>query len=146
MHIIGDIAVLSTVVALLVNSLDIISHMPKFDISDYPMINSQWSKILGMAVSTLEGVGVILPIKENMKDKQHFNKIVYIGMVIVVIIVSGFPLIAYFSYKDATPEVFFFKLDSNHSIAVQQDIYSSCDGSYDILYNCGLPSSTEPGL
>jgi proton-coupled amino acid transporter len=107
MHVIGDIAVLSTVIALLANSIGIIVDMPSFNLNDYKMIDSGWSKILGMAVSTLEGVGVILPIKENMKDKSQFNKIVYIGMIIVVIIVIGFPLTAYFSYKDRTPEVFY---------------------------------------
>ena len=113
LHIVGDIAVLATVIALLFNSIDIISKDTNFNISNFNMINSGWSKVLGMAVTTLEGVGVILPIKESMKDKEDFNKIVYIGMSIVAIILIGFPLVAYFSYGVNTPEVkLYLRIDS----------------------------------
>jgi len=105
MHLIGDIAVLATVVALLVNSIDIISTKQDFHISDYPMVSSGWSKILGMSVTALEGVGVILPIKESMKDKADFNKVVYIGMSVIALVLVSFPLVAYFSYGDQTSEI-----------------------------------------
>ena len=96
---------LSTVIALLVNSINIISNDDKFDINSFKMVKSGWSKILAMAITTLEGVGVILPIKETMKEKKDFNKIVYIGMFSVVVLISAFPLVAYFSYGEITHEV-----------------------------------------
>lgn len=107
MHIIGDIAVLSTIIALLVNSIGIISK-DSIDISKYKLIDSGWSKILAMSVTCLEGVGVILPIKESMREKDQFNKIVYLGMSIIVLILIGFPLVAFFSYGSLTPEVKYF--------------------------------------
>ena len=45
-----------------------------------------------------------------MKDKNQFNKVVYIGMTIVATILIAFPLVAVLSYGQKTPEVSkFFK-------------------------------------
>ncbi len=107
LHLIGDIALFSTIIALVVNCSQIFSDKKDFDINNFNLIDSGWSKFLGMAVTTLEGVGVILPIKESMKDKKHFNKVVYIGILFVILILIGFPLLAFFSYGKDTPEVIF---------------------------------------
>ena len=109
MHFIGDIAVLATIIVLLINSCKQISKNP-LNINEIPMISKDWPKFLGMSITTLEGIGVILPIKEGMKDKNQFNKVVYIGMTIVATILIAFPLVAVLSYGQKTPEVSkFFK-------------------------------------
>lgn len=106
LHLVGDIAVLFTIVALFVNCTENFRDKEDFDINNFSLISSGWSKFLGMAVTTLEGVGVILPIKESMKNKKDFNKIIYIGILFVIIILIGFPLMAFFSYGKDTPEVY----------------------------------------
>ncbi len=106
LHLIGDIALFSTIVALVVNSSQNFANKD-FDISNFNLIDSGWSKFLGMAVTTLEGVGVILPIKESMKEKKHFNKVIYVGILFVILILIGFPLMAFFCYGKDTPEVIF---------------------------------------
>jgi len=104
-HLIGDIAVLATVIALLYNSIIQIKDNTSFDFSSFPLINSGWAKVVGMAVTMLEGVGVILPIKESMENKKDFNSIIIVGMTVVIVVLSGFPIFAYFSYGDNTHEI-----------------------------------------
>ena len=40
-----------------------------------------------------------------MKDKKDFPKVVLIGMTVVITILIGFPLLAYFCFKDQTKDV-----------------------------------------
>ncbi len=65
MHLIGDIAVLSTVIVLAIFSIFKINSVPNFSVSHLPLIKSTWAKVIGMSVTMLEGAGVILPIKVN---------------------------------------------------------------------------------
>ena len=64
-HILGDFAVLSTVVVLAIFSIMKINETSSSNISDLKLINNNWAKLIGMSVTMLEGVGVILPIKVN---------------------------------------------------------------------------------
>ena len=113
MHIVGDIAVLSTVIVLAIYSILNINNTPDFTIKNLPLMKSTWAKLLGMSVTMLEGVGVILPIKvslkikakESMQDKKDFNKVIIIGMSVVSIILISFPILAFFSYQNNTGEV-----------------------------------------
>lgn len=104
-HIIGDIAVLATVITLSYEAISIISKEGGFDLTGVKLINTGWAKLLGMSITSLEGIGVILPIKENMKDKKHFNKVVIIGTFVISTILAGFPLIMYFCYQDKVNEI-----------------------------------------
>jgi len=63
MHMIGDIAVLATIIALAYNSISDITKKTDFNFGDYDLINNEWYKVLGMCVTSLEGIGVLLPIK-----------------------------------------------------------------------------------
>ena len=105
MHIIGDLAVLATITALFYDSISRMIKNDEIDIGPDPLIRKNWSKMLGMAISCLEGVGVILPIKESMREKDQFNKVVFVGMFIIVSILIGFPLVAFFSYGITISEV-----------------------------------------
>jgi hypothetical protein len=40
-----------------------------------------------------------------MQDKKDFPKVVMIGMTVVISILIGFPLLAYFCFKDETKDV-----------------------------------------
>ena len=63
MHLIGDIAVLATVVSLIYNSIYDISNKTDFNFKELKLVNNQWFKVLGMCVTSLEGIGVLLPVK-----------------------------------------------------------------------------------
>jgi proton-coupled amino acid transporter len=114
MHFIGDIAVLATVVTLAYESIYKISKEDDFDFNNVKMINSGWAKLLGMAITSLEGIGIILPIKENMKDKKQFNLVIIIGTIVVSLILGAFPLIMYLCYqKEGVQEIILTNLDTN---------------------------------
>lgn len=106
MHFIGDLAVLATVISLTYESIYKISHEEGFNLDNVvPFRHPGWAKLLGMCVTSMEGIGVILPIKENMRDKKNFHWVIIIGTFFISIILTGFPLIMYFCYQDAVNEI-----------------------------------------
>lgn len=105
MHIIGDIAVLATVFSLAYESITNISKDENFNYDNVKMFNTHWAKLLGMIITSLEGIGVILPIKENMKEKKKFNLVIIIGTFVISLILAGFPLIMYLCYQDKVNEI-----------------------------------------
>lgn len=62
-HFIGDLAVLLTVVCLAYETIAQMIGDPTFNIDNVKMFNSHWYKLLGMSITSLEGIGVVLPIK-----------------------------------------------------------------------------------
>jgi amino acid permease len=62
-HFIGDIALIATLICLTYQTVTIVTSDKEWNISNIKMYNSEWYKVVGMAVSSLEGVGTILPIK-----------------------------------------------------------------------------------
>lgn len=63
MHIVGDIAVLATVLSLGYSCIYDISNKSDFDFGKLKLINTEWYKVLGMCITSLEGIGVLLPVK-----------------------------------------------------------------------------------
>ncbi len=63
MHLIGDIAVLCTVFALGYSAIYDMANAKDYDFRKLKMFNNEWYKILGMCITSLEGIGVLLPIK-----------------------------------------------------------------------------------
>ncbi|XP_040831809.1 proton-coupled amino acid transporter 3-like [Ochotona curzoniae] len=56
--------------------------------SDLPLM-ANWETFLlffGTALFTFEGVGMVLPLKNQMKNPQHFSFVLYIGMSLVVVL------------------------------------------------------------
>jgi proton-coupled amino acid transporter len=113
MHFLGDLAILATVFSLAYESIYQISHEGGFHLDGLKFINTGWAKLLGMSITSLEGIGVILPIKESMKDKKRFNSIIIIGTFIISLVISGFPLIMYFCYQDTVNEIVLNNLPLN---------------------------------
>jgi proton-coupled amino acid transporter len=105
LHLIGDIAVLATIVTLAYESISSISQEPDFNFDNVKLFNVGWYKLLGMVITSLEGIGIILPIKESMKEKQKFKYIIIIGTFVISIVITGFPLIMYFCYQNQVNEI-----------------------------------------
>jgi len=62
-HLLGDLALISTLVCLINESVITLSNKTDFDFSKLKMFNSGWAKLLGMGIASSEGIGLILPIK-----------------------------------------------------------------------------------
>jgi proton-coupled amino acid transporter len=69
-HMVGDLAVLSTVVLLAYQTINIMVTDPNYNMDHVLIYNIGWAKLLGMAVTSQEGVGVILPIKVSESYKN----------------------------------------------------------------------------
>ena len=113
LHFIGDLAVLATVISLTYESISIISTDPNFNFDNIKMFNSGWAKLLGMSITALEGIGVVLPIKESMKDKRKYNLVIIIGQFTVGFILMTFPLIMYLCYQENVQEIILSNLPVN---------------------------------
>jgi proton-coupled amino acid transporter len=105
LHFLGDIAVLATVISLAFESIYGITKDSSFSWDNLQAFKSGWALLLGMSITSLEGIGVILPIKENMKEKEKFPLIIIFGTMVVSTILIGFPLIMYICYQDDTQEI-----------------------------------------
>ncbi|KAI8876269.1 hypothetical protein K501DRAFT_279593 [Backusella circina FSU 941] len=67
------------------------------------MVNTEhFALMVGTAVFSFEGIGIILPIANGMKDPSKFPKIMNIGMLIVLCILALIGTIGYLAYGDAT--------------------------------------------
>jgi len=64
-----------------------------------------WPLFFGTAIFALEGIGVVMPLENNMKTPQHFigcPSVLNIGMTIVVVLYSTVGLFGYLKYGNKT--------------------------------------------
>lgn len=80
-HIIGDIAVLAVVISLGYAAISGIVEDPNWDFGRLDKFRNDWFKVLGMCVTSLEGIGVLLPVKvfkmikkANIKRQSSFQQ------------------------------------------------------------------------
>ncbi|XP_022273495.1 proton-coupled amino acid transporter 3 isoform X5 [Canis lupus familiaris] len=80
----------------------IIKEIP--DPSSLPLMAS-WKTFLlffGTAIFTFEGVGMVLPLKNQMKHPQHFSFVLYLGMSLVIILYICLGTLGYMKFGSST--------------------------------------------
>jgi proton-coupled amino acid transporter len=96
-HIIGDFIILSNVAYLGYMAFCELED-PAPDI-DYITFNSDTFMLMfGMAVYCYEGIGLILPIKEAMKEPEKFDRVLIAMMITVTFLLISFGLLNYLAY------------------------------------------------
>ncbi|CAI9110468.1 OLC1v1010501C1 [Oldenlandia corymbosa var. corymbosa] len=60
---------------------------------------------LGVAVYAFEGIGMVLPLEAEMKDKQKFGKILGISMAFISLMYGGFGVLGYFAFGEETKDI-----------------------------------------
>lgn len=81
--------------------------------SDLPPLNTRtrienvttWPAFFGTAIFALEGIGVIMPLENNMKTPQHFigcPGVLNFGMGFVIILYASTGFLGYWKYGDET--------------------------------------------
>ncbi|KAL9655911.1 hypothetical protein ABK040_007532 [Willaertia magna] len=58
----------------------------------------RFGTFFGICLFAFEGVGLVLPIENNMKNKKAYPSLLYIGMIIICVSMASFGLIGYLSY------------------------------------------------
>lgn len=87
--------------------------------------SNSWSMLVGVAVTSFEGIGLILPIESAMQNPQHFPKILAISMVIITSLFSLIGVLGYLSFGDKVESIILLNLPySNLSIKIILILYS----------------------
>jgi solute carrier family 36 (proton-coupled amino acid transporter) len=57
---------------------------------------------LGVAVYSFEGIGMVLPLESEAKDKDKFGGVLGLGMFLIFLLYGGFATLGYFAFGEAT--------------------------------------------
>ncbi|OWB81870.1 hypothetical protein B5S33_g490 [[Candida] boidinii] len=88
------------------------------------MFNGQsWTLFMGTAVFAYEGIGLLIPIQESMKNPKDFDFLLFLVMVVVTIIFVTLSTIAYLSFGDDVETVILMNFPKNNLTAVIQLLY-----------------------
>ncbi|XP_019182759.1 PREDICTED: amino acid transporter ANTL2-like [Ipomoea nil] len=60
---------------------------------------------LGVAVYAFEGVGMVLPLESEMRDKAKFGKVLGLSMALISLMYGGFGVLGYFAFGDETKDI-----------------------------------------
>ncbi|KAF7127552.1 hypothetical protein RHSIM_Rhsim11G0197900 [Rhododendron simsii] len=60
---------------------------------------------LGVAVFSFEGVGLVLPLESEMKDKKKFGKTLGLTMLFIAVLYGSFGALGYFAFGDDTRDI-----------------------------------------
>lgn len=60
---------------------------------------------LGVSVYAFEGVGMVLPLESETKDKAKFGKVLGISMALISLIYGAFGVLGYFAFGDETKDI-----------------------------------------
>lgn len=86
--------------------------------------SNSWPLFIGTAVFAYEGIGLLIPIQESMKEPEKFNKLLIIVMVIVTVVFTSLASLAYLSYGDDVKTVILMNFPHNSLTITIQLCYS----------------------
>ncbi|KAK6462292.1 transmembrane amino acid transporter protein-domain-containing protein [Scheffersomyces coipomensis] len=77
-----------------------------------------WSMLIGVAVTSFEGIGLILPIEQSMAQPEKFPMVLSISMFFITALFVGIGTIGYSSYGDQVKSIIILNLPQGN-LAVQ---------------------------
>ncbi|XP_021911095.1 amino acid transporter AVT3C-like [Carica papaya] len=60
---------------------------------------------MGVAVYAFEGIGMVLPLESEMKDKDKFGRVLGLSMAFISLIYGGFGVMGYFAFGENTMDI-----------------------------------------
>ncbi|KAL7945528.1 transmembrane amino acid transporter protein [Trichoderma barbatum] len=95
-------------------------------LADIIMFNQRdWTLFIGTAIFTFEGIGLIIPIQESMKQPEKFPKVMFLVMIIITVLFTVMGAISYAAYGSQTQTVVLLNLpQDNRMVNVVQLLYS----------------------
>ena len=95
-------------------------------IADITMFNPQdWTLFIGTAIFTFEGVGLIIPIQESMKQASKFPPVLAGVMIFITLLFTVMGALSYAAFGPATKTVVLLNLpQDSHFVNAVQLLYS----------------------
>lgn len=95
-------------------------------LSDIIMFNKKdWTLFIGTAIFTFEGIGLIIPIQESMKNPEKFPKVMFVIMIIITTLFTTMGAVSYAAYGSKTETVVLLNLpQDNKMVNGVQFLYS----------------------
>lgn len=95
-------------------------------VADIAMFNpSTWTLFIGTAIFTFEGVGLIIPIQETMKEPKAFPGVLGIVMIIITVLFTSIGALSYAAFGSQTKTVILLNLaQDNKMVNGVQFLYS----------------------
>ncbi|KAH6673165.1 transmembrane amino acid transporter protein-domain-containing protein [Halenospora varia] len=85
---------------------DILTIVRQHGVADIVNFNKKdWTLFIGTAIFTFEGIGLIIPIQESMKNPKQFPKVLGITMIIISVVFISMGALSYAAYGSATETV-----------------------------------------
>ncbi|KKA29447.1 hypothetical protein TD95_003114 [Thielaviopsis punctulata] len=85
-----------------------------------------WTLFIGTAIFTFEGIGLIIPIQESMKQPSKFPKVMFVVMVIITVLFTTMGAVSYAAYGSKTETVVLLNLPQNsRMVNTVQLLYSA---------------------
>ncbi|KAL1972360.1 hypothetical protein VTN31DRAFT_6774 [Thermomyces dupontii] len=105
---------------------DIKTIVDQKGVSDIVPFNpSTWTLFIGTAIFTYEGIGLIIPIQESMKEPRKFPSVLAMVMVIVTAVFLSAGALSYAAYGSATKTVVILNLPQDDKfVNAVQFLYS----------------------
>ncbi|KAI1964998.1 hypothetical protein LOZ58_001691 [Ophidiomyces ophidiicola] len=94
--------------------VDIRTIVDQGGIADIKAFNPQsWQLLIGTAIFTYEGVGLIIPIQESMKQPQQFPRVLALCMIVITVIFLSSGVLGYATFGSKTETVVLLNLPQN---------------------------------
>jgi proton-coupled amino acid transporter len=101
---------------------DIYTIASQHGIADIKPFNSKdWTLFIGTAIFTFEGIGLIIPIQESMKNPRKFPGVLGLVMIVITVVFTSMGALSYAAYGSKTETVVILNMpqDSKFVNAVQ---------------------------
>ncbi|KAL0943889.1 amino acid transporter [Colletotrichum truncatum] len=86
-------------------------------LADIIMFNrNDWTLFIGTAIFTFEGIGLIIPIQESMKNPSKFPRVMFAVMIIISVLFIGMGAISYAAYGSKTETVVLLNLPQDSKL------------------------------
>ncbi|AEO63348.1 uncharacterized protein THITE_2108459 [Thermothielavioides terrestris NRRL 8126] len=86
-------------------------------LADIIMFNQKdWTLFIGTAIFTFEGIGLIIPIQESMRQPQKFPKVMFAVMVIITTLFTVMGAVSYAAYGSKTETVVLLNLPQDDKL------------------------------
>lgn len=86
-------------------------------LSDIIMFNQKdWTLFIGTAIFTFEGIGLIIPIQESMKNPEKFPKVMFVIMIIITTLFTTMGAVSYAAYGSKTETVVLLNLPQDNKL------------------------------